>query len=196
MPSTVAVPSLSQRLQETGALHAGHFELSSGLHSGHYFQCARLLQHPVEAVWACRELANRIPVPVDVVVGPALGGVIVAYEVARALGVRALFAERKDGVMQLRRGFEVAPGERILVVEDVVTTGLSAREAAACLEALGGKVVAYASLVDRSGGAADFPAPFHALLRLNVEAFRPDECPLCEEGLPLVKPGSRTQPGR
>ncbi|HEY9855247.1 MAG TPA: orotate phosphoribosyltransferase [Stenomitos sp.] len=193
MPSTVAAPSLSQRLLETGALHTGHFELSSGLHSGEYFQCARLLQHPVQATWACRELADRLPVAVDVVVGPALGGVIVAYEMARALGVRALFTERKDGVMQLRRGFELAPGERVLLVEDVVTTGLSAREAAACVEALGGQVVAFASLVDRSGGAVEFPAPYHALLSLRVEAHRPDECPHCQEGMPLVKPGSRPQ---
>ena len=191
MPSTNIDLSLEQRLQETGALLEGHFQLSSGLHSNRYVQCARMLQYPEHASGACRELASRISQPVDVVVGPALGGVIVSYEIARFLGVRALFTERHDGRMKLRRGFAMIPGERVLVVEDVVTTGLSAREAAEAVRAQGGEVIAFASLVDRSAGKADFGLPFYALMALEFTAHEPEQCPGCAAGLPIVKPGSR-----
>jgi len=181
------------RLKETGALLQGHFQLSSGLHSGRYVQCAQFLQYPGQAEFACQALAEAIGVPVDVVVGPALGGVIVAHEVARALGVRSVFTERKEGVMQLRRGFGFAPGERVLVVEDVITTGLTVEEAIACVRAAGGNVVAVASLVDRSGGQIDFGVPFTSVLPLSVEAYSPEQCPLCAAGVAWVKPGSREQ---
>lgn len=193
MPSGSVQAAFEARLKETGALLAGHFQLSSGLHSERYVQCAQLLQHPVHAEFACRALAEAIAQPVDVVAGPALGGVIVAHEVARALGVRSVFCERKEGVMQLRRGFGFAPGERVLVVEDVITTGLTVEEAIACVRAAGGNVVAVASLVDRSGGQIDFGVPFTAVLPLSVEAFGADQCPLCASGVPWVKPGSREQ---
>jgi orotate phosphoribosyltransferase len=188
------MPSIefSRRLKETEALLEGHFQLSSGLHSNRYFQCARLLQHPGEAEWACRTLARLVQEPVDAVIGPALGGVIVAHEMGRALGVRALFAERVEGKMRLRRGFGLAPGERVLVVEDVVTTGLSAREVAELVHSLGAKVTAFASLVDRSGGLD--MSPFHSLLTVTVESHPPEECPLCKEGIPIDQPGSRWTP--
>ncbi|MBC7541403.1 MAG: orotate phosphoribosyltransferase [Candidatus Sericytochromatia bacterium] len=191
MPSTTIAPTLEDRLRTTGALLQGHFQLSSGLHSPHYIQCARLLQHPGHAAWACARLAERITGTIDVVVGPALGGVIVAYELARALGVRALFTERVDGVMQLRRGFAVGADERILVAEDVVTTGKSAREAVAALHTAGGRVVGLASLVDRSGGTVEYGVPFVSLLPLEVTAYAPARCPLCAAGQPVNQPGSR-----
>ncbi len=193
MPSGSVQAAFEARLKETGALLAGHFQLSSGLHSERYVQCAQLLQHPVHAEFACRALAEAIAQPVDVVVGPALGGVIVAHEVARALGVRSVFCERKEGVMQLRRGFGFAPGERVLVVEDVITTGLTVEEAIACVRAAGGTVVAVASLVDRSGGQIDFGVPFTSVLPLSVEAYSAEQCPLCAAGVAWVKPGSREQ---
>ncbi len=186
--------SLRERLAATGALLEGHFLLSSGRHSDRYIQCARLLQHPAHAEWACRALADRIAARVDVVLGPALGGVIVAHELARALGVRAVFAEREAGEFRLRRGFTITPGERVLVAEDVVTTGLSVREAAHCAWAAGGEVVAVASLVDRSAGTVAFDVPFHALLALTVETWTPDLCPACAAGVPAMKPGSRARP--
>ncbi|HBN09574.1 MAG TPA: orotate phosphoribosyltransferase [Cyanobacteria bacterium UBA8530] len=189
-PEEISV-SFKERLRETGALLEGHFQLSSGLHAPRYFQCARFLQHPAQAEWACRELAKNIEEPVDVVLGPALGGMIAAYELGRALGVRALFTERLGENMTLRRGFEIARGERVLVVEDVVTTGLSAREAAECVRAAGGEIAAFASLIDRSGGKVAFGVPFYALLTVEEEALGPECCPLCTLGITLDKPGSR-----
>jgi orotate phosphoribosyltransferase len=196
MPSTATARPFSEVLRETGALLDGHFHLSSGLHSDRYFQCARLLQHPRRSEDACRELAGRLDVAVDVVVGPALGGVIVAHEVGRALDVRALFVERKDGVMALSRGFEIAAGARVLVVDDVLTTGLSAREAADCVRTHGGEVVAFAVLVDRSGGGVDLGAPCHALEVLTATTYEPAACPMCQAGTPVEKPGSRPGGGR
>jgi orotate phosphoribosyltransferase len=190
MPSWPFAPELEKRLVETGALLTGHFQLSSGLHSERYVQCARLLQHPAHAAWAAQSLASVLSETVDVVVGPALGGVIIAHELARALGVRCLFTERVDGRMALRRGFEVTPGERVLVAEDVVTTGGSASEAAACVRALSATVVAYACLVDR-GGAAALDAPAVALMPLQIPTHPPDACPACRGGSPVIKPGSR-----
>ena len=180
--------------RKTGAILEGHFLLSSGLHSPKYVQCARLLQHPALAERVCRALAARAAAldPIDVVVGPALGGVIVAHELARALGVRGMFAEREAGRMTLRRGFEIVPGERVLIAEDVVTTGRSSLEVAELVTALGGTVVGAACLVDRRLGGE---LPFHlvSLVKLAIEAFPPEDCPLCREGLPYTKPGSRPQ---
>ena len=186
---------LHRLLKKTGALLEGHFLLSSGLHSDRYFQCARLLQHPRHAARAGRALAALCrPLGAELVVSPALGGVIIGHEVARALGVRGIFTEREQGVMKLRRGFAIAPGERVLVVEDVVTTGKSTLEAAAAVSAAGGVVVGMAAIVDRSGGAT-FPYPFRSLLSLKVATHPPEDCPLCREGkLPAIKPGSRENP--
>lgn len=179
-------------LREAGALLEGHFLLSSGLHSPRYIQCARLLQHPALAERACGALAEKVRAlgAVDAVVGPALGGIIVAYELARALGVRGLFAEREQGRMTLRRGFRIAPGERVLIAEDVVTTGRSSLEVAAVVDACGGNVVGVACLVDRRA-QDDLTLPLVSLVKMAIETHPPETCPLCRRGLPLVKPGSR-----
>jgi len=179
--------------RKTNALQRGHFELSSGLHSGHYFQCAQFLQHPKLAAQVCKELANRFAKRrPTAVIGPAIGGVIVAYEVARALGVRALYAERVDAEMQIRRGFVLTPKDRIVIVEDVITTGESARKVAELVEALGAKVLGIGVLVDRSGGAVKFPRKwkYERLFVLDFGHFKPDECPLCKEDVPLAHPGA------
>ncbi|MEY4166226.1 MAG: orotate phosphoribosyltransferase [Blastocatellia bacterium] len=186
-----------QIFERNEALLKGHFLLSSGLHSSRYLQCALVLQHPAIAGELGAELAKlvtgdeRIP-RIDAVMAPALGGIIVAHEVARALGVRALFTERQDGGMKLRRGFQLTPGERILVVEDVVTTGGSTREVMDVVSGLGGVTVGAGSLIDRSGGTVDLGVPRHALAVLEVPVYQPDDCPLCREGSPAIKPGSRT----
>jgi len=183
---------LLETFRETGALQHGHFQLSSGLHSDVYFQSALVLQHPDRAAGLGSALADALrSLSPEVVAGPALGGVIIAWEVARALGVRGLFTERKDGDMTLRRGFRLAAGERVVVVEDVVTTGKSTRETIEALRAAGGRVVGVGAIVDRSGGGTDFGVPFHALLSLPVQAWEPSACPKCAEGLPVEKPGSR-----
>ena len=173
------------------ALQRGHFELSSGLHSGHYFQCAQFLQHPRLAAKVCRVLAERFAAArPTVVVGPAVGGIIVAYEVARALDIRAFYAERVDAEMQLRRGFSVDKKDRVIIVEDVVTTGESARKVAELVEALGAKVVGIGVVVDRSGGKVRFPGRrYERLLVIDFENFRPHDCPLCNEQVPLTHPG-------
>jgi orotate phosphoribosyltransferase len=179
-------------LQETGALLEGHFQLTSGLHSPRYLQCALVLQFPHHAEWAGERLAaNFKDLSVGAIVAPAIGGIIVAHETARALGVRALFTERESGSMTLRRGFRIAPGERLLVVEDVVTTGGSTRETIECVSRAGGLVVGAGSLVDRSGGDVDLGVTRAALLTLDVPAYEPGKCPLCLQGIPAIKPGSR-----
>lgn len=176
------------------ALLEGHFILSSGLHSDRYIQCALVLQHPEVAQKLCAELAAKLrEAGASVVAAPALGGVIVSYEVARALGVRSLFTERQDGVMTLRRGFSLTAGEPTLVVEDVVTTGGSTRETMAAVEQAGGKVVGVGSLIDRSGGKVDLGVPRAALVTLAVQNYNPADCPLCKSGIPAIKPGSRTK---
>jgi orotate phosphoribosyltransferase len=178
--------------REHSALLEGHFILSSGLHSDRYIQCALVLQHPRVAEKLCSELAAKLRhLGAKVVAAPALGGVLVAHEVARALGVRALFTERQEGVMTLRRGFRFEPGESALVVEDVITTGLSTRETIKCVEAAGAKVVGAGSLIDRSGGAAELGLPRASLVTLSVQNYKPEECPLCKAGIPAAKPGSR-----
>lgn len=180
-------------LQETGVLLQGHFLLTSGRHSERYMQCARVFQYPTYSEELSRMLAEQLKgLDIDVVIGPAIGGIIFSYEMGRVLGVKTLFAERENGVMTLRRGFSIEPGSRVLVVEDAVTTGGSVREVIALAEALGAQVVGVGSLVDRSGGAVDFGVPFHAVYRTVIESYSAEECPLCKEGkLPLVKPGSR-----
>ncbi|MCS7235442.1 MAG: orotate phosphoribosyltransferase [Armatimonadota bacterium] len=179
-------------LQAHGAVQQGHFLLSSGMHSPHYVQCALLLQYPELTARVCAALAAPFQAEgVQVVVGPAVGAVVLAYETARQLGARALWAERSEGRMALRRSFSLSAGERVLVVEDVVTTGGSAKEVASLAERAGAVVVGVSAIVDRSGGGHGLRWRFEPLVRLDVEAYLPPLCPLCREGLPLVKPGSR-----
>ena len=178
--------------EETGALLTGHFRLSSGLHSDRYLQCARLLMWPERAEKAGRELAARlVEFSPAVVISPALGGVVIGHETARALKVPAMFVERKDGAFALRRGFALERGQPVVVVEDVFTTGKSTREAAAAVESAGGRVVAVGSIVDRGLPPDAFRVPSRSLLSLSVPSWPEAECPLCREGRPLESPGSR-----
>jgi len=181
--------------RETGAYLSGHFLLTSGLHSAAYLQCARVLQFPEHAARLGAALASALrPLAPEIglVVSPAMGGLIIGHEVARALGVRHIFTERGDDrKMLLRRGFAVEPGERAVVIEDVITTGVSTREVVNLLLAAGATVAAAASIIDRSGGAADVGVPRAALATLHVETWVPGDCPLCLQGLPAIKPGSR-----
>ena len=175
------------------ALLEGHFILSSGLRSATYLQCARVLMDPHRAERLCRALVAKLPpgLGIEAVVSPAMGGVIVGYEMARVLNVLSMFVERPQGSFELRRGFALEPGTRVLMMEDVVTTGLSSREAIAAIEAAGGKVVAAACLVDRSNGAADVGVPLYPLIRLSVPTYQPDVLPPELAAIPAVKPGSR-----
>ena len=177
------------------ALLEGHFLLSSGLHSPRYLQCARVLMDPRRGARLAEALVARLPgdvkARVDAVVSPAMGGVIAGHEMARALGVEAMFLERPDGVFHLRRGFRLEPGTRVLMMEDVVTTGLSSREAIAAIAAAGGETVAAAALVDRSNGAADLGVPFYPLVRLDVPSYAADALPAALAAIPAIKPGSR-----
>jgi orotate phosphoribosyltransferase len=177
--------------RRSGALLEGHFRLTSGLHSPGYLQCALVLQYPRHAEALGRAIAERTrELRPTVVLSPALGGVVIGHEVARALGVRAIFAERQDGALMLRRGFIVSENDRVLVVEDVVTTGGSTRETIQVARAAGGQVVGAASIVNRgTGGQLD--VPYVALLEIALPTYEPDTCPLCAQGLPVVKPGSR-----
>jgi orotate phosphoribosyltransferase len=178
--------------RKSGALLEGHFRLSSGLHSTGYLQCALVLQYPAHAELLGRAIATHTrDLDPTVVLSPALGGVIIGHEVGRALGVRALFAERQDGALLLRRGFVLSETDRVLVIEDVLTTGGSTRETMQVATAAGGRVVGAASIVDRSGGRAEFSVPFHALLAVDLPTYEPGACPLCAKGLPVIKPGSR-----
>ena len=181
--------------KQTGALLEGHFQLTSGLHSNQYFQCAKVLQYPEHCASLCTVLATDARGrSVQAVVAPALGGIVVGQEVGRQLGVRTMFTERKDGTMQLRRGFEIARGERILVCEDVVTTGGSVNEVIELVQQAGGEVVGVSCIVDRSGGAVTFPgyAGKHAaVLTMTAVTYKPESCPLCAAGSAAVKPGSR-----
>jgi len=178
--------------RRSGALLEGHFRLTSGLHSSGYLQCALVLQHPPHAEALGRAIADRMQrLRPTAVLSPALGGVVIGHEVGRALGVRALFAERQDGELTLRRGFVIAENDRVVVVEDVLTTGGSTRETMQVARASGGQVVGAASIVNRSGGRAEFDVPFASLLDIDLPTYEPDKCPLCAQGLPVVKPGSR-----
>jgi orotate phosphoribosyltransferase len=181
--------------KKTGALLSGHFLLSSGLHSEQYLQSALVLQQPDIASKLCSALAENFKdLAIEVVIAPALGGVFVSHETARALGVRAIFAERVNGELMLRRGFTIKPGERVLVVEDVITTGKSTKETITVVQKAGGVVIAAASLIDRSGGKADIGVPYKSLVTLTVPAYTPETCPLCKAGSKPVKPGSRGLP--
>jgi len=174
------------------ALLEGHFRLSSGLHSPGYLQCALVLQHPQHAATLGTALAERVrDLRPSTVLSPALGGLIIGHEVARALGARAIFAEREDGVLRLRRGFGFTEAERVVVVEDVVTTGGSTRETIQVATAVGAQVLAATAIVDRSGGAATLGVPLHSLLQLSLPTYDPDACPLCAQGVPIARPGSR-----
>ena len=191
-PLTDAEQHILAIFQATGALLEGHFQLTSGLHSPRYLQCALVLQHPAHAELIGRAIATQFEGErISAVVAPAIGGIIVAHETARALGTRALFTEREANVMTLRRGFRLDADERVLVVEDVVTTGGSTRETIDAVTRAGGTVIGAASLVDRSGGAVDLGVRRTALLTLEVPAYDPGDCPLCKEGIPAIKPGSR-----
>jgi len=180
------------------ALLEGHFILSSGLRSPRYLQCARVLMNPARAERLAAELARRIPDKIKIrlgaVVSPAMGGVIAGHEMGRALNLDAMFVERPDGVFGLRRGFQLHPGQKILLMEDVVTTGLSSREAIAAVHEAGGEVIAAAALVDRSNGTADLGVPFYPLIRLEVPTYQPEALPPELAALPAVKPGSRALP--
>jgi orotate phosphoribosyltransferase len=178
--------------RQSGALLEGHFRLSSGLHSPGYLQCALVLQHPREAETLGTALGSIVrSLGAQTVLSPALGGIVIGQEVGRALGVRAIFAERQEGALTLRRGFTLAASDRVLVVEDVLTTGGSTRETMQVASAAGGRVIGAASIVDRSGGAATLTVPFHSLVSVTLPTFEPDKCPQCAQGLPVVKPGSR-----
>lgn len=185
-------------MENSGALLTGHFRLSSGLHSAKYIQCALLLEDPKRAEYAGRHLAEALSglpggAKPDFIISPALGGLVIGHEVARAMGIRFIFTERVDGRMTLRRGFTVAEGERAIVVEDVVTTGGSTREVIDAVREAGGEVIAVGSIVNRGAGA-DFGAPFISLVDVDIVNYREDECPMCKDGKPVVKPGSRTKP--
>ena len=181
-----------ERFRRTGALLEGHFVLTSGLHSTHYLQCALVLQHPAEAEAFGRAIAERFrDERVETVAAPAIGGIVIGHEVARALNARFIWTEREAGQMTLRRGFSVRAGEAVLVVEDVVTTGGSTRETMQVATAAGGRVVGAASIVDRSNGSVRLDVPYASLLQIDVASYEPDKCPLCAQGLPVVKPGSR-----
>ena len=194
MPSSAPLSEreVLELYEKTGALMRGHFRLTSGLHSDIYLQSALVLQYPQHAAALGAALARALDGPAaQTVVAPAIGGILVAHEVARALDARALFTEREQGVMRLRRGFTIARGEPCLVVEDVVTTGGSTREVMACVQEHGGVVVGVGALIDRSGGAALFPVGWAALARIEASTWPPEACPLCAAGGQAVKPGSR-----
>lgn len=179
-------------LEETGALLTGHFRLSSGLHSRNYVQCALLLEQPRHAIALGQALAAKVqPLGAGKIVAPALGGVIIGYAVAQALELPFVFTERKEGQMTLRRGFGLGEGERVVIVEDVVTTGKSTRETAAVVTSHGGVVAGFASILNRSGKTNPFDAPYESLLALDLQTYDPDSCPLCAGGMALDAPGSR-----
>ncbi|MDR1306078.1 MAG: orotate phosphoribosyltransferase [Treponema sp.] len=189
-------------LRESGAMLEGHFLLSSGRHSDKYFQCARLFRYPDRSAQALAGTAERIKadmaagkLAVDAVAGPAMGGIVAAYEMGRQLGLPAFFTERDgQGLMSLRRGFEITPGERILITEDVITTGKSLKECAAVLEGLGARISALACVVDRRGPGVEAPWPLYAACTVEARSWDAEDCELCRKGIPVVKPGSRKQP--
>ena len=186
-------PSETQQLLESvGAIRRGHFQLSSGLHSAAYCQCARVLERPAETQKLARALADKFSgVKVDVVASPALGGIVLGYELARHLKARSVFVERgPDGYFALRR-FELAPGERVVIGEDVITTGGSTRETIEVIRQAGGEVVGVAAIMDRSGGSVELDVPLHALLSQAMQTYPAADCPLCRDSVPLEKPGSR-----
>lgn len=182
--------------QKTEALLEGHFQLTSGLHSPQYFQCAKVLQYPGYATLLCADIASHFRgTPIDVVIAPAIGGIVVAQEVGRQLNLRTMFTERKEGSMQLRRGFRITKGERVLVCEDVITTGGSVQEVIDIVTRDGGTCIGVAAIVDRSGGTVRLPN-FYPVMTMSVVTYQPADCPLCRQGRPVDKPGSRgNRPG-
>ena len=178
--------------KQTGLMLEGHFLLTSGRHSNRYMQCAKLFQYPEYSEMICKDLADRFAgQKIDMVVGPAVGGIIMSYEMARQFKVPNIFAERENGAMTLRRGFSIPEGAKVLVVEDVVTTGGSVREDMDIVAEAKAEVVGVCVVVDRSGGKIDFGVPFEAAYETEIQSYEPSQCPLCEQGLELVKPGSR-----
>lgn len=184
---------LIELLKSTGVYLDGHFLLTSGRHSPNFLLLSQLFQHPWATELLCRQLARELAsLDIETVAGPAVGGVILSYELARALGTRAIFAEKENGRMAFKRGFAIAPGEKVLVVEDAVTTGGSVRLVVDALRELGADVVAVGAVVDRSGSRVNFGVPFKAVLTLDIPSYAPEECPLCREGVPVIKPKGRT----
>ena len=183
--------NVEQLFVDNGALLKGHFLLSSGLHSDRYLQCALVLAQPGAAEQLGKALAAKSAAKPDLVLSPAMGGLMIGHEVARAFGVRHYFTERVDGVVQLRRGFALKPGEKVIVVEDVVTTGKSTKEVFEVIRASGANVIGALSIIDRTDGALDLQAPYSALWKVSIKAWKAGECPLCKTGIPAIKPGSR-----
>ncbi|MGN1093108.1 MAG: orotate phosphoribosyltransferase [Monoglobaceae bacterium] len=181
-----------EMLKEAEVLLEGHFLLTSGRHSDKYMQCAKIFQNSKYSVPLCGELVEKYKNDnIEVVIGPAIGAIQMAYEVGKQLGVKNIFAEREDGKMTLRRGFTIEKGQRVLVVEDVVTTGGSVREVIELVEQCGGVVAGVGSIVDRTGGKIDFGVPYKSAFSMDITSYEADECPICKTGAPLVKPGSR-----
>lgn len=186
---TEAKTDVLNLMKQTGAILEGHFELSSGVHTQIYFQCAKLLQYPEIAEYAGAELAAKINYEVDTIISPAVGGIVIGYVVARSLGKRTIFVERKDGRLQLRRGFNIEPDEKLIIIEDVITTAKSALETAAIVEEFGGIVKGYGCIVDRSKGKSGLD--IRSLLQVDPVVYDPNDCPLCKQGIPIEKPGSK-----
>ena len=183
-----------EKFEEAGAILKGHFKLTSGVHSNAYIQCAQVMQYPGFIQNLCNELGKRFKDDrIEVIVGPAIGGIIMAHVMALALGswVRAIFTERENGKMTLRRSFQIKKGEKVLVVEDVTTTGSSVREVVDIVKERQGKVVGIGALIDRSGGTIDFGFKYEKLLTIKMDVYDPEDCPLCKKGIPAIKPGSR-----
>ncbi len=179
-------------LKEAGVLLEGHFLLTSGRHSDKYLQCAKIFKNAKYSEELCKDLAEKFATGgIDLVVGPAMGAVIMAYEVSRHLNVPNIFTEREDGVMTLRRNFDIEPGQKVVIVEDVITTGGSVKEVIEIVKAKGGIVAGVGCIVDRTGGKIDFGTKLESVISMEVQSYEPDECPICKTGAPLVKPGSR-----
>lgn len=190
----IKTEEVMKKFEEAGGIQKGHFKLTSGVHSDTYIQCAQVMQHPEFMHNLCSELGRKFRGDdVDVIVGPAIGGIIMAHVMARVLGpwVRAIFTERENGKMTLRRSFEINQGEKVLVVEDITTTGSSVREVMDIVKSRQGKVVGVGVLIDRSGGRVDFGVKTKKLLTIDIKTYLPEKCPLCKKGIPVVKPGSR-----
>lgn len=190
----IKTEEVMKKFEQAGAIQKGHFKLTSGVHSDTYIQCAQVMQHPEFMHNLCSELGKKFRGDdIDVIVGPAIGGIIMAHVMARVLGpwVRAIFTERENGKMTLRRSFKINQGEKVLVVEDVTTTGSSVREVMDIVKSRQGKVVGVGVLIDRSGGKVDFGIKTEKLLTVDIKTYLPEECPLCKKGIPVAKPGSR-----
>jgi orotate phosphoribosyltransferase len=190
----IKTEEVMKKFEEAGAIQKGHFKLTSGVHSDTYIQCAQVMQYPGFMHNLCSELGKKYRGDdIDVIVGPAIGGIVMAHVMARVLGpwVRAIFTERENGKMTLRRSFEIKEGEKVLVVEDVTTTGSSVREVIDIVKSRQGKVVGVGVLIDRSGGKVNFGVKTEKLLTVDIKTYLPEECPLCKKGIPVVKPGSR-----